>query len=182
MSDHLNRSLSNILWKIYRRPAQPRLHGSDFPWNDPVFSERVLREHLDESHGAASRTAKERMLQIDWLWEKLGLLPEAQLLDVTCGPGLYAVEFARRGCRVTGIDFSPAASTCVNALAAGQGMVNRCTFIEQDVRQMKLAEASFDAAIFLYEQLALLKEEDAQQALNTIARALKPEGRLVVEL
>jgi cyclopropane fatty-acyl-phospholipid synthase-like methyltransferase len=54
----------------------------------------MLREHLDESHGAASRVAKERELQIEWLWAKLGLQPGMRLLDITCGPGLYAVAFA----------------------------------------------------------------------------------------
>lgn len=182
MSNKLNPSFNDLLWKIYRRPERPLLQGSDFPWNDPVFSERVLREHLDESHGAASRTAKERMLQIDWLWQKLDLFPEANLLDVTCGPGLYAVEFARRACQVTGIDFSPASIAYANKLAARQAVLSQCTFIEQDVRQMKLAEGSFDAAIFMYEQLAVFKQEDAQQLLNTIAEALKPGGRLAVEL
>lgn len=182
MSNKLNPSFNDLLWKIYRRPERPLLQGSDFPWNDPVFSERVLREHLDESHGAASRTAKERMLQIDWLWQKLDLFPEANLLDVTCGPGLYAVEFARRACQVTGIDFSPASIAYANKLAARQAVLSQCTFIEQDVRQMKPAEGSFDAAIFMYEQLAVFKQEDAQQLLNTIAEALKPGGRLAVEL
>ncbi|MGD2049604.1 MAG: methyltransferase domain-containing protein [Chloroflexota bacterium] len=45
---------------------------------------------------------------MDWLWSKLALKLGAQVLDVTCGPGLYAVELASRGCLVTGIDFSPA--------------------------------------------------------------------------
>jgi len=26
-----------------------------FPWDDPAFSERMLKEHLNQSHGAASR-------------------------------------------------------------------------------------------------------------------------------
>lgn len=72
--------------------------------DDPDFSERMLREHLDESHGAAS----ERQQQIDWLWARLNLRTGSKVLDVTCGPGLYAVELAVRGCSVTGVDFSPA--------------------------------------------------------------------------
>ena len=43
----------------------------------------MLREHLDESHGAASRTQRERHLQLDWLWEKLALQPGQPVLDVT---------------------------------------------------------------------------------------------------
>ena len=29
------------------------------------------------------------------------------VLDLACGPGLYALRLARRGCRCVGIDFSP---------------------------------------------------------------------------
>ena len=98
------------LWRIYRRsqPAVPWRDGVNLPWDDPLFSERMLREHLDQSHGAASRQQPELLRQVDWLWEHLDLQPGCRILDITCGPGLYAVELARRGARITGIDFSPA--------------------------------------------------------------------------
>ena len=98
------------LWRIYRRsqPAVPWRDGVNLPWDDPLFSERMLREHLDQSHGAASRQQPELLRQVDWLWAHLDLRPGCQILDITCGPGLYAVELARRGAQVTGIDFSPA--------------------------------------------------------------------------
>ena len=69
MANKINRSLADALWKIYRRPdpVQPWIKGSDLFWNDPAFSERVLREHLDNTHGAASRESSERMAQIDWM-------------------------------------------------------------------------------------------------------------------
>ena len=62
--------LADALWRIYRRPDTPAAWqaGGNLPWNDPAFSERMLREHLDESHSAASRTAAERAAQIAWLW------------------------------------------------------------------------------------------------------------------
>ena len=68
----------------------------------------MLREHLDQSHGAASRPRVEILCQVDWLWDKLSLREGSCVLDVTCGPGLYSVELARRGCVVHGLDFSPA--------------------------------------------------------------------------
>ena len=55
--------LSEALWQIYRRPERPspwRIHDGNLPWDDPAFSERMLREHLDESHGAATRQTAER--------------------------------------------------------------------------------------------------------------------------
>lgn len=184
MTDDNNRSLSEALWKIYHRTEEPLpwATGTDFPWHDPVFGGRTLHEHLDDSHGAASRNADERALQIDWLWEKLGLWPGMHLFDVTCGPGLYAVEFARRGCTVTGIDINPAAIAYATDLAMHEGVAANCTFIEQDVRQLNEYDAQFDAAFLLYEQLAVVSKEQALPLLEKIVKALQPGGRLCVEL
>lgn len=184
MTDNNSRSLSEALWKIYARSEEPLpwAEGTDFPWHDPVFGGRTLHEHLDDSHGAASRNADERALQLDWLWKKLGLQSGMHLFDVTCGPGLYAVEFARRGCTVTGIDINPAAIAYATDLAAHQGVASHCTFIEQDIRHMAEYTAQFDAALLLYEQLAVVSKVEARILLEKIAKALKPGGRLCVEL
>ncbi|MFO7679847.1 MAG: class I SAM-dependent methyltransferase [Chloroflexota bacterium] len=177
-------NLTHALWQIYRRAERPLpWHGGgNLPWNDPEFSERMLREHLDQSHGAASRTAPERAAQLDWLWSKLALQPGQSVYDMTCGPGLYAVALAQRGCRVTGVDFSPASIRYARELAASHEVTERCRFIEQDIREASFAGANFDAALFLYGQLAVFPRETAQVLLNNAAAALAENGRLVIEL
>ena len=176
--------LFQALWKIYNRPERPEPWARDgnLPWNDPDFSRRMLREHLDQSHGAASRVLKERNLQLDWLWNKLALRPGGRVLDVTCGPGLYAVALAGRGCDVTGVDFGPASIAYARELAQREGVAGRCTFVENDVRGMVYPEKSFDAALFLYGQLAVFTRDEAQALLVEIARALRPGASLCVEL
>lgn len=180
----MNNLLAQTLWKIYNRPdpAEPWSKISDLFWSDAAFSERIVREHLDDTHGAASRNNMERTAQIEWMWEKLGLQPQAHLFDITCGPGLYAVEFAQRGCTVTGNDFNPAAIAYAKDLAVTEGVSGQCTFIEQDIRVMDYAGKNFDAAILLYGQLAPLPPTEAQTLLANIAQSLKPEGRLCLEL
>lgn len=184
MIDNINRSLAAALWKLYRRPPRPTpwAQGGNLPWHEPAFSERMLREHLDDSHGAASRVTAERLAQLDWLESKLALQPGAHLFDLTCGPGLYAVEFARRGCTVTGLDFSPAAIAYARSLALSQGLAARCRFVEQDARQMDYSGAGFDAAIFLYGQLAVFPRAEAALLLAKIAQSLRPGGKLCLEL
>ena len=174
------------LWRIYRRtqPPVPWRDGANLPWDDPLFSERMLREHLDQSHGAASRQQPELLRQVDWLWTHLDLRPGCQILDITCGPGLYAVELARRGALVTGIDFSPASIRHARALAAEQGVDDRCRFIQADVRTALPDQAglAFDAALFLYGQLAVFTRAEAAQLLQGAAAALRVGGRLAIEL
>lgn len=184
MTNETNTQLAQALWRIYRRPERPVAwsEGGNLPWNDPEFSERMLREHLDQAHGAASRVAAERTAQIDWLWDKFGLQPGMNICDITCGPGLYAVELAKRGCTVTGIDFAPAAIAYARDLAVQEGVADRCTFIEQDVREVVLPDSAFDVALLLYGQMAVFPKAQAQQLLAKSARVLKPGGKLAVEL
>lgn len=176
--------IARALWRIYRRPERPALweKGGNLPWNDPDFGARMLREHLDESHGAASRTAPERAWQLGWLWDHLGLSESSRVLDLTCGPGLYAVSLAERGCQVTGVDFNLAAIAYARELAAAAGVQDRCAFVETDVRAWAPDLGAYDAALFLYGQLAVFTPAQAQALLAKAAGALAPEGRLAIEL
>ncbi len=186
MPDSVSDRFQQALWRIYHRPtpAVPWRDGANLPWDDPAFSERMLAEHLDQAHGAASRQRPELLRQVDWLWRELDLRPGARLLDITCGPGLYAVEFARRGVDVTGVDFSPASIRYARELAAEQGVAGRCRFILADVRAElpRHAGQGYDAATFIYGQLAVFTRDEAAALLGHAADALRPGGRLALEL
>jgi ubiquinone/menaquinone biosynthesis C-methylase UbiE len=49
---------------------------------------------------------KNTVAEVDFLIERLLIPPGAAILDVGCGTGRHAVELARRGYRVTGVDIS----------------------------------------------------------------------------
>jgi SAM-dependent methyltransferase len=108
-------------------------------------------------------------------------LNPAPAADVTCGPGLYGVELARRGCAVTGVDFSPAAIAYAKDLVRTEGLATACTFIEQDVRDINFTGGDFDTVLFLYGQLAVFTKAEAQMLLCKTAQALarKPMRRLL---
>lgn len=184
MTQEIPKKLSQALWQIYNRPERPSpwAYGGNLPWDDPDFSARMLREHLDESHGAASRRSAERETQINWLWDKMGLQVGHRVFDVTCGPGLYAVELARRGCHVTGVDFGPASIAYARQLATDQQMTHRCQFVEADVRTIDYSGQDFDAALFLYGQLTVFTRAETEMLLTRIAQSLRPGGKLCVEV
>jgi hypothetical protein len=79
--------LADALRRIYDRaqPPVPWRDGANLPWDDPAFSERMLAQHLDQSHGAASRPQREIRAQVQRMAEWLGLAAGGRLLDVTCG-------------------------------------------------------------------------------------------------
>jgi SAM-dependent methyltransferase len=172
--------LAASLRRVYDRPqpAVPWRDGANLPWDDPVFSRRMLAEHLDQSHGAASRRLPEIRGQVQWITEWLSLAPGMRLLDVTCGPGLYAAEFARQGVHVTGIDFGPAAVEYARNLCAGLP----CEIISGDVRQMDFASQDFDAAIYLYGQFTVLQPAESADVLRRIRAALKPGAPILLEI
>jgi ubiquinone/menaquinone biosynthesis C-methylase UbiE len=184
MKNEVHSRIAQALWRIYNRPQRPIpwVDGGNLPWNQEAFSQRMLQEHLDESHGAASRISAERELQLSWLRQKLDLQPGMRILDMTCGPGFYAVDLAKQGCSVVGVDFSPAAIAYARQLAEAEGVADRCTFVEQDVLQMDYDGQGFDAALFIYGQLAVFPRDQAQTLLEKVACALRPGGRLCVEL
>jgi SAM-dependent methyltransferase len=106
----------------------------------------------------------------------------SRVLDLTCGPGLYAVALAEAGCTVTGVDFSPAAIRHARDQAAQTGVAAACTFIEHDVRTVQVATGACDAVLILYGQLAVFTREEAQSLLQLAASTLRPGGMLCIEL
>jgi SAM-dependent methyltransferase len=161
-----------VLRQIYDRPQPPVpwRDGGNLPWDVPAFSERMLREHLDQNHDAASRRIPEIRAQVQVMMGWLGLQPGDRLFDVTCGPGLYAQEFAERGVAVTGVDFGPASVAYARELCAGLP----CEFHLKDVREMDFAGEGFDAAIYLYGQFTVLRPAEAADVLRRIRAALRP--------
>jgi len=51
-----------------------------------------------------------------------------RVLDVGCGSGRYAVEFARRGAQVVGLDFAPAMIEMATHRAEQDGLGGQCRF------------------------------------------------------
>ncbi|OGO54838.1 MAG: hypothetical protein A2V85_16825 [Chloroflexi bacterium RBG_16_72_14] len=150
---------------------------TDLPWADPAFSERMLREHLDQRHDLASRRGATIERQVDRLVAWLGLRPGMSLLDLTCGPGLVARAFAERGIVVTGVDVAPAAIRYARELNTGLA----CTFVQADVRTVQLPAYAFDAAVYLYGQCAVLRPPDLRQTLARVRAALRPGAVLALE-
>ena len=126
-------------------PPEPWTEGDNIPWDDPAFSARMLREHLSQEHDLASRRSQIIDRQVDWLHrDVLGGRP-GRILDLACGPGLYAHRLARLGHAVVGIDFGPAAIQYGREVAARSGLaparrVGGCPRLRFPVRRRSRAD------------------------------------------
>jgi SAM-dependent methyltransferase len=161
------------------KPA-PWSEGDNIPWDEPSFSERMLAEHLSQEHDLASRRAETIDQHVAWIsTEVIGSRP-ARLLDLACGPGLYAVRLARLGCECVGIDFSPASIRHAREIAGGEPGLS-CTFHHADLRDEPFGEG-FDMAMLIYGQLNVFPRDWGLEILKKAHGALKPGGSLLLEV
>ncbi len=134
-----------------------------------------IAEHLKEAYLQYSFTFGAAQ-EVSFLLEELSASPGMRLLDVGCGPGRHAIELARRGLEVVGIDLSPdfLAVARQRSREAGVGL----SLFEMDAGAMPFEE-EFDLALSLCEGAFGLGISDLTM-LRAMRRALRPGGRLAV--
>ena len=88
------------------RPEPFSVYTTPEFWNDPHISASMLAFHLDPESPYSSRPHAFIDRSVDWLIPTLGLQPGSRVLDLGCGPGLYANRLAGRGIEVLGVDVS----------------------------------------------------------------------------
>lgn len=153
--------------------------GEPLFWDDPHISAQMLAAHLDPNTEAASRPPDVIARMVDWLVETLALRPGDAVIDLGCGPGLYATQLARRGLRVTGVDYSRRSIEYARVAAAGHDLA--ITYRHQDYLTLD-DDAQYDAALLIYGDLCVLAPEKRDALLRRIHRALKPGGRLACDV
>lgn len=121
--------------------------------------------------------------EVSFLLSLYPVPPGSHFLDVGCGTGRHAIELAKRGHRVTGIDQSAGMLQVARAKARREGVEPE--FIQADARDFTL-DRQFDYAICLCEGgFGLLERgEDAEAhdgaILHNIAAHLKPNAPFVM--
>ena len=170
---------TDLLSLVQRAPHPvPWAEGDNIPWHELGFSARMLDEHLSQAHDAASRRSPTIDRQVAWIHaELLGGTPTA-VLDLGCGPGLYAERLAALGHRCVGIDVSPASIAFARARAATAG--DRLRYVEGDVRATDLGHG-YGLVMMLFGEFNTLPRGDAAALLSRAHAALASGGILLLE-
>ncbi|MFD4632395.1 methyltransferase domain-containing protein [Streptomyces sp. NPDC058284] len=142
-------------------------YEDDAFWSD--FSETMFSERR--------RTEAESLVSESPL---LQLPAGSRVLDLCCGPGLYLVPLARRGCAVTGVDLSPAmlkrAEAACEAAGADVRLVraDMLTHVEQE---------SYDVVLNLFTSFGYFDDPlDNERVLRNAHDSLVPGGRLLIDV
>jgi sarcosine/dimethylglycine N-methyltransferase len=122
---------------------------------------------IDQFHSGGAE-AVERLLP------SLRLTPSMTALDVGSGLGGPARQVARAtGCRVVGVDITPAYVDAARALTAASGQSDQVDFLHADVADVERSD--FDAAYTMHVQMNVA---DKQTFFTAIASRLRVGARL----
>ncbi len=116
--------------------------------------------------------------ECDFIEQEAGQNKSLKILDIGCGTGRHAIELARRGYAVTGVDLSESQLAWARVKAKGAGVT--VDFHRHDARALPF-ENEFDLEIMLCEGGFSLMETDEMnfEILKNAAKALKCEGKLI---
>jgi SAM-dependent methyltransferase len=142
------------------------------PWFAQIFDEDYLRTFPSSPSWQTRR-------EVEFVIESLALSSQSNVLDLGCGHGRHAVEIAKQGIKVTGIDLS------IPLLIRGTEEARRLgvdvNFVHGDMRELPF-ENEFDGAYCLSTSFGYFDDEANRKVVAILARALKPGGKLLLDL
>lgn len=167
------------LERINERPAVFSELTTAALWTDPHISEQMLRFHLDGSVAISSQTTEFIDAAVTWIKEAFQLKEGSRVLDLGCGPGLYASRLARTGAEVTGVDFSSRSISHAREAAAKDGL--RVTYINEDYLAWEPA-GRFDLVMMIMRDFCALGPDQRRALLGKIEHLLEPEGAFLFDV
>lgn len=117
--------------------------------------------------------------EVHFIKSVLNLPHTADILDLYCGYGRHAIELAKMGFHVTGIDATAEFLDIANQKAreANADIV----FTQCDMRKLPYNN-HFDAIINMFAAFGYFSDEENSEVLSLINKALKPNGLFLIDL
>jgi SAM-dependent methyltransferase len=125
-----------------------------------------------------SRDQEQTLADAHFLERALELPPGSRLLDVPCGAGRLALEMARRGYSVTGVDLCQELLEYARTQADTEGL--DCAWQRGDMRHLA-GLGQFDGAYCFWNSFGYFDDAGNAQFLRAVSQALKPGAPLVMD-
>ncbi|HEX5062009.1 MAG TPA: class I SAM-dependent methyltransferase, partial [Kofleriaceae bacterium] len=156
---------------VAKEPSKPT-SGRAKPWFVDLFDEDYLRT-------LPFLTPQATQAEAEFVINAMNLAPGAQVLDLGCGYGRHAMELAARGFHVVGLDLSTPLLVRGGEEAHRRGLT--INFVRGDMRELDF-ENQFDGVYCLFSTFGYFDDETNKKTLQNVARALKPNGKVLVEI
>jgi len=147
-------------------------------WTDNHISKQLLDIHLNPDIDLASRRRASIESTVDWILNSVNL-EKMNILDLGCGPGLYAELIAKRGHKVTGVDFSKNSIEYARSEALKKNL--DIEYVNQNYLEL-CEENKYDLAMMLFTDFGVLTPVARKTLLQNVYRALKPNGTFIFDV
>ena len=161
--------------------ARPELfseYSAQTLWTDDHISGRMLECHLDPSGDIASRNHLFIQRAASWMTREFDLTGRT-VLDLGCGPGLYALELARLGAHVCGVDFSIRSIQYARTQARDAGLevgFELADYLEYEPNR------TFDLICLIYGDYCALSPDQRRKLMRNVRRWLNRGGSLLLDV
>lgn len=160
----------NTELKLYSR-------SKDDLWTDKWISKNMLSAHLDFSNDAASRNIK--VIQKTVTWIRSVIKNKSSILDLGCGPGIYAEEFAKQKYSVVGIDISKRSINYARKSARNKKL--NITYLNQSYLTDEI-KGMYDNVVCIYCDFGALIPIEQKILLKKIQSVLKDDGYFIFDV
>ncbi|HSU24541.1 MAG TPA: class I SAM-dependent methyltransferase [Pyrinomonadaceae bacterium] len=125
--------------------------------------------------GDFSEVAKHIEKAAEQFVERLNVQPGMKVLDVACGSGNLAVEAARKGADVTGLDLAENLVEAARKRAEATGL--NIKFEQGDAENLPYEDNNFDLVMTMYGAMFAPRPE---MVASELVRVCKPSGRIAM--
>lgn len=165
--------------ELIKLSTKPQIYekGTANMWTDEHISKYLLEGHINPEIDVASRKKTTIDRTVDWILNQCDK-QKMSVLDLGCGPGLYAEILATKGHKVTGVDFSKRSIEYARNHAAEKKLDIK--YLYQNYLEADF-ENEFDLAIMICCDFVVLSPQERNELLTLVRRALKPSGVFIFD-
>ena len=167
------------LERINQRPEPFQYYTASDLWTDAHTSRQMLSFHLNEAIDVSSRNAKFFERSVKWIVSEFNIGRDFRIADFGCGPGLYAAPLAKRGAKVTGIDFSSRSIEYAKEVAVREQL--NISYVNQDYLAFE-THNRFDLVLMIMCDFCALSPKQRRGILKKFHRILKPNGSVLLDV
>jgi SAM-dependent methyltransferase len=145
-------------------------------WTDEYLAKNMLNAHLDKLNDAATRNhlAIEKTIQ----WINSQIHKKSNIIDLGCGPGIYASKLAQLGHSVFGVDFN---LESIKYAKQHNEVENRTSYQYGNYLENSFQD-TYSVAMMIYCDFGALLPDEQKNILGKIRNGLTNNGLFIFDV